>query len=70
MEAAMIWLTITFCLTSGSGCTERRDFEPFAMPMACAVAAQQIAAAWLRTHPAYVLHEARCEPEGREKRRA
>lgn len=66
----MIWLTIVFCLANSIECREKQDFEPFMMPMACVVAAQQAAAEWLRTHPAYVLHEARCEPESRKKRRA
>jgi hypothetical protein len=58
----MIWLTIVFCLANSIECREKQDFEPFMMPMACVVAAQQAAAEWLRTHPAYVLHEAPSVP--------
>ncbi len=63
----MILLTIIFCLANGIECREKQDFKPFPMPMACALAAQQAAAEWLETHPAYLLHETRCEPETRRK---
>ena len=65
----MIWLTIIVCLANGTACTEKQDFQPFTMPMSCAVAAQQAAAEWIRTHPTHVLREARCEPESRKQRR-
>lgn len=65
----MIFLVIVFCLKNGHECMEKRDFEPFRMPMACAVAAQQAAAEWLETHPAYLLRETRCEPESRKQLR-
>jgi len=63
----MTWLVIVFCLANGAECKEKQDFEPFLMPMACAIAAQQAAAEWLKTHPAYVMRETRCEPEGRKQ---
>ncbi len=66
----MISLVIIFCLANGNECREKQDFEPFMMPIACAISAQQAAAEWLKTHPAYVLREARCEPESRKQRRA
>ena len=66
----MIWLTIIFCLADGRVCNEKQHFDPFTMPVSCAVAAQQTAAEWIRTHPAHVLREARCEPESRKQRRA
>ncbi len=64
----MIWLTVIFCLANGIGCKEKRDFEPFIMPLSCAISAQQAAADWLKTHPAYVLREMRCERESQKQR--
>ena len=66
----MIWLTLIICLENTAVCRERQDFDPFALPMTCALAAQQAAAEWLRAHPAYRLREARCEPDGRRQSRA
>lgn len=65
----MIWLTLIFCLADGTVCKEKQDFQPFTMPIGCAVAAQQAAAEWIRTHPAHVVREARCESESRKQRR-
>lgn len=65
----MILLTIIVCLASGAGCQERQDFALFSMPMACAVAGQQVAAEWLKAHPSFVLRQVRCEPEDRKQLR-
>ncbi len=63
----MILLVLLFCLANGTQCVEKQDFQRFALPMACAIVAQQAAAEWIKTHPAYVLRETRCELEERKK---
>lgn len=66
----MIDLVLVFCLaTSPTACVERRPLRDANLgSMGCMVAAQPLAASFLREHPRYVLQSWRCEidkpPEG------
>ncbi len=66
----MVQLVLIYCLSNDAlSCVERRpplDLDP--SPMACMIAAQPIAAEYLREHPAYRLATWRCEISARPGR--
>lgn len=67
----MIQLVLVFCLSAGShACIENRPLlDNVLTPIGCMVAAQPIAADFLRSHPIYRLKSWRCEV-GKPRQRA
>jgi hypothetical protein len=58
----MVELVLLFCLTKDSTtCVERRTPIDAALPMACMIAAQQQAAAYIEEHPKYRVARMGCE---------
>lgn len=59
----MVQLVLLFCLAAdGSSCVERRPLlDDLLTPVGCLMAAQPMAAEFIRAHPSYRLVTWRCE---------
>lgn len=63
-------LILIMCVIGSDRCLEARPYAPDLTLIGCAVAAQQIAASWLREHPGYEVKRWRCEMGVRRSRDA